>query len=186
MIALNTIVDGEQTVVNQFEDWYFEDKFTPAGKWKANFHSISDVEADQMNIYGLRDDGTWARFQSEGGVEKNRLPAFRGYFEADAAAEATARQRAAAHPGTYKTMFQISDQQGTSTGDNVNYDNLGYEGNIPYTDTPTDIQPTFRAIDADGTSHYFDLQGRPLYSKPGKGLFIEKGKKVVVTTSSGQ
>ena len=175
----NTIVDDEQNTVYSFEDWYFEDKYTPVGKWQANFRSISDVEADAMNIYGLRDDGSWARFQSENGVEQNRLSAFRGYFEADAAA--AARMRAAALPGTYKTMFQMSDQQGTSTGENVNYDNLGYEGTIPYIDgTPTDIQPTIRAIDADGTSRYFDLQGRLLNGKPVRVLYIENGKKVVV------
>ena len=173
----NTIVDDEQNVVNSFEDWYFEDKFTPVGKWQANFSSISDVEADEMNIYGLRDDGTWARFQSDGSVEQHRLPAYRGYYEADAASEA--RARAAALLGTYKTLFQMSDQQGTSTGENVNYDNLDYEGNIPYGSTPTDIEPTIRTVDADGTSRYFDLQGRLLNGKPDKGLFIENGKKAV-------
>ncbi|MBP5713622.1 MAG: hypothetical protein J6X07_02855 [Prevotella sp.] len=174
----NTIVDDDQNVVNSFEDWYFEDKFTPVGKWQANFRSISDVEADAMNIYGLRDDGTWARFQSEGGVEQNRLSAFRGYFEADAS---EARRRAAApQPGTYKTMFQMTDQQGLSTGENVNSDNLGYEPTIPYIESEsTGIQPTLRAIDADGTSRYFDLQGRMLNGKPNKGVYIENGKKVI-------
>ena len=178
-VTLNsTIVDDDQNLVYSFEDWYFEDKFTPVGKWQANFSSISDVEADNMNIYGLRDDGTWARFQSEGGVEQHRLSAFRGYFEANDSA--SARRHAAALPGTYKTMFQISDQQGTSTGENVNYDLLGYEGNIPYTaSAPTGIQPTLRTIDADGTSRYFDLQGRMLNVKPDKGLYIENGRKVM-------
>ena len=183
VMLTNTVIDDEQNVVNSFEDWYFEDKFTPVGKWKANFRSISDVEADNMNIYGLRADGTWARFHSEDGVEQHRLSAFRGYLEVDASADspAAARMRAAARPGIYKTMFQVSDQQGTSTGENVNYDNLGYEANIPYTDsTPTDIRTTLRAIDADGTSRYFDLQGRLLYVKPDKGLFIENGKKVFI------
>ena len=173
----NTIVDDDQNVVNSFEDWYFEDKFTPVGKWMANFQTISDVQADNMNIYGLREDGTWARFQSENGEEKNHLSAFRGYFEADASVEAN--RRAAAKPGTYKTMFQTSDQQGTSTGENINYDNLNYEAAIPYIDnTSTDIQPTIRAIDTDGTSRYFDLQGRLLNGQPDKGLYIENGKKV--------
>ena len=135
-----------------------------------------------MNIYGLREDGSWARFHSEEGVEKSRMSAFRGYLELDDSGDssAAARMRAAAKPGTYKTMFQMSDLNGTSTGESINYDNLGYEGNIPYADTtPTDIQPTLRAIDADGTSRYFDLQGRLLNSKPGKGLYIKNGKKVV-------
>ena len=173
----NAIVDDEKNVVNSFEDWYFEDKYTPVGKWQANFRSISDVEADTMNIYGLRDDGTWARFQSEGGVEKNRLAAFRGYFEADA--PAAARRQAAAQPGTYKTMFQIGDQQGTSTGENVNYDNLGYEGNIPVAGSQTGIQPTIVTLDADGNSRYFDLQGRMLDVAPVKGVYINNGKKVI-------
>lgn len=177
----NAIVDDEQNVVNSFEDWYFEDKFTPVGKWKANFRNISDVEADTLNIYGLRDDGSWARFHSEEGVEKHHLSAFRGYFEA--ADTTAAARRAAALPGTYKTMFQTSDQQGTSTGDNVSYDNLGYEGNIPFLkDNTTGVQPTIVAIDADGTSRYFDLQGRLIANgqKPrAKSLIITNGKKVI-------
>jgi len=37
----------------------------------------------------------------------------------------------------------------------------------------------FRAIDTDGTSLYFDLQGRMLNGKPVKGLYIMNGKKVI-------
>ena len=44
----------------------------------------------------------------------------------------------------------------------------------------TGIQPTLRTIDADGTSRYFDLQGRMLNGKPEKGLYIEDGKKILV------
>lgn len=177
----NTVVDDEQNVVYSFEDWYFEDKFTPVGKWKANFQSISDVEADKKNIYGLRDDGTWARFQSEGGVEKNRLAAYRGYFEADAAAESEASaRRAAAKQGTYKTMFQMGNQSESAAGESITFDNLSYEANIPYIDeASTGIEPTIRTIDTDGTSRYFDLQGRMLNGKPDKGLFIENGKIII-------
>ena len=175
------VADDDQNVVNSFEDWYFDDKITPVGMWKANFSGISDVEADAMNIYGLRDDGTWARFQSEGGVAQYRLLPFRGYFEAGTDAEASAKARKAAPaPGSYRSIFQASDQQGTSTGDNINYDNLRYEGNIPYIDgSATDILPTFQTIDTDGTSLYFDLQGRMLRYKPLKSVYIEDGKKYV-------
>ena len=171
------IADDDQNVVYSFEDWYFDDKFTPVGKWQANFHSISDVEADSRNIYGMRDDGTWARFQSAGGLEQYRLAAFRGYFEADA--PAAARNRAAAKPGTYKTLFQMIEEEGTSAGENIDYNNTGYEGNIPFTDgDATAIEPTIVTIDADGTCRYFDLQGRLLEGKPDKGLYIKNGKKV--------
>lgn len=179
----NDVVDDDQNVVNSFEDWYFDDKLTPVGKWQANFRSITDVEADAMNIYGLRDDGTWARFQSEAGVENNRIAAYRGYYEADASGESSAKglSRAAAQPGTYKTMFQFNEQMGTGTGESITYDNLAYEATIPYTESAsTGIEPTIQTIDADGTSRYFDLQGRLLNGKPVKGLFIENGKKVII------
>ena len=179
----NTIIDDDLNVVNSFEDWYFEDKLTPVGKWKANFTSISDMDANKMNIYGLRDDGTWAPFRpDEEGTVQHSLAAFRGYFEADASPDsiAAARMSAAAMPGTYKTMFQMSDQQGTSTSEKSSFENLGYEGNIPYNQGGTSgIQPTIRAIEADGTSRYFDLQGRMLNGTPVKGLYINNGKKVI-------
>lgn len=179
VLLSGTVVDDEQNMVNSFEDWYFNDKLTPVGKWQANFKSITDVEADKMNIYGLRDDGTWARFQSEGGVEKNHLAAFRGYFEADAAAESEASaRRAAAKKGTYKTMFQMGNQPESAAGESITYDNLSYEANIPYIDdASTGIEPTIRTIDTDGTSRYFDLQGRLLKEKPQKGIYIENGMK---------
>ena len=182
-VTLNSqVVDDEQNVVNDFEDWYFNDTFTPVGKWQANLRSITDVEADNMNIFGLRDDGTWARFCSEGGESKYRILPFRGYCEVTTSKDtpAEANRHAAAAPGTYKSTFQTSDQQGTTTGETVNYDELSHEGNIPFIETdPTGIQPTLRAIDADGTSLYFDLQGRLLNGKPLKGLYIENGKKMV-------
>ena len=54
------------------------------------------------------------------------------------------------------------------------------QGNIPYNQGGTSgIQPTIRTIEADGTSRYFDLQGRMLDGTPVKGLYINNGKKVI-------
>ena len=194
----DSIADDSLNVVNSFEDWYFENKFTPVGKWMANFRSITDVEADTLNIYGLRDDGSWARFHSEDGQAKYQLQAFRGYFEAFEASEASEASsqaargaswafpmKAPAAPGTYRSLFSITSQQGTSTGDEANTGNLQYEGIIPTIESGTmGIQPTFIAVEADGTSHYFDLQGRMLNGKPVKGLYIEKGKKILHNSRS--
>ena len=59
--------------------------------------------------------------------------------------------------------------------------NILYDADIPTpTDTPTGILPTIQTIDADGSSRYFDIQGRMLNGKPDKGLYIENGKKVLV------
>lgn len=176
----DTVVDDEQNVVNSFEDWFFEDKLTPVGKWKGTYQSISDVEADTRNIYGMRDDGSWARFQSEEGAEQHSLAAFRGYFEADVSSQSPASMRAAALPGTYKTMMEKLNQQSTNAGENGTNEEMDYEGDIPFTaSAPSGIQPTIRTIDANGTSRYFDLQGRMLNGKPDKGIFIENGKKIV-------
>ena len=41
----------------------------------------------------------------------------------------------------------------------------------------TGIQPVIQTIDTDGTSRYFDLQGRQLTEKPAKGFYIKDGKK---------
>jgi hypothetical protein len=116
-------------------------------------------------------------------VGKYRIAAFRGYFESNAEVTpdnaAGARMEAPAEPGTYRTLFQSIDQQGTSSGKDVSFDNLRFEGVIPYIgSTPTGVQPTIVAIDADGTCRYFNLQGRQLNGKPDKGLYIENGKKV--------
>ena len=176
----NTVVDDEQNVVYSFEDWYFDDKFTPVGKWQANFHSISDKEADTMNIYGMRDDGSWARFQSEEGVEQHSLAAYRGYFEGDASGQSAPSMRAPALPGTYKTMLEKFNQQDTNAGEDGSNDVMDYEGDIPFAESSlSGIQPTIRTIDADGTNRYFDLQGRMLYGKPDKGIYIENGKKIL-------
>ena len=184
----SNIVDDDSNVVNSFEDWYFNDTFTPVGKWLANFRSISDVEADEKNIFCMRGDGSWARFQSEDGTEKYRMKPFRGYLDATESSEepSSARMKAAPLPGTYRTMFQTTDQQGTATGENVSFENLDFEPIIPFIDSSTGIQPTFRIIDSDGTNLYFDLQGRMLNGKPQKGMYIEKqgsaetgGKKIL-------
>ena len=172
----DAVVDDERNLVHSFEQWYFNDRYVPVGKWLGNFRSISDVEGNSKDMYCLRDDGTWARLQLAGPTERYSLSAFRGYFEAGP----SAFHHAAPQPGTYKTMFHMSNQQGTSTGEIVNYDNLEYDGDIPYIEnTPTGIEPTIVAVDADGTSRYFNLQGQQLKDKPQKGVFIENGKKVV-------
>ena len=176
----NTIVDDEQNVVNSFSDWFFDDKFTPVGKWQACFRSISDVEADKMNIYGMRDDGSWARFQSEEGAEQHSLPAFRGYFESDAPFQPAPMKHAPALPGTYKTMLEKFNQQGTNAGEDGSKEEMDYQGDIPFTQSaPSGIEPIIRTIDANGTNRYFDLQGRMLKGRPDKGLFIENGKKII-------
>ena len=74
----------------------------------------------------------------------------------------------------------MMEQEGTSAGENIDYNNTDYEGNIPYAEgSHTGIEPTILTIDNDGTHRYFDMQGRMLNVKPGKGLYIKNGKKFI-------
>ena len=79
-------------------------------------------------------------------------------------------------PDAYKTLFQIGDYKGSVTGENITYDDLGFEG-IESKASTTGIQPVIQTIDTDGTSRYFDLQGRQLTENPAKGFYIKDGKK---------
>lgn len=44
-------------------------------------------------------------------------------------------------------------------------------------DKTTAIAPVIQTIDADGTEHYYDMNGRQLNGKPQKGIYIHQGKK---------
>ena len=43
----------------------------------------------------------------------------------------------------------------------------------------TTIDAVIRTIDADGTEHYYDMNGRLLSGKPQKGMYIHNGKKYI-------
>ena len=175
-------LDGtdERTSVNDFEDMYFEEKATKVGEWLGTFRTISAAEADQKEMYCVREDGTWARFQSGPTEGENKLDAFRGYFlvtaEKSNAAFPAVRTPKAPKDGSYNTMFQ---KKGST---NVEASNgIIFHPDIPMP-TPTGIKElegyTIQTIEADGSSRYFDLQGRMLDGKPAqKSIFIKDGKK---------
>ena len=168
----------ERTDVNDYETMYFEGQAKKVGEWLGTFQSIPSTEADSKNMYCVREDGTWARFQSD--AEAVKLNAFRGYFLAEET-ESGAKRHAPRVPeaGAFGTIFQPSGSSGLETLQGVTF-----HGDIPFpTIVPTDINQlegyTIQTVDADGTRRYFDLQGREINGTPDKGLFIYDGKKVV-------
>ena len=173
--------DVEKTAVNDYGEWFFNDNLTKVGQWTGNFKSISATEADSKNMHCLLEDGSWARFTSADNPEA-KLNAFRGFYLADKAAEAQARARAQAQDTkAYHTLFSNAGVANVSSGSVPDALNILYDADIPTpSGSSTDIQPTIKAIDADGTSRYFDLQGRQLNGKPEKGAYIEDGKKVII------
>ena len=181
-LTAEPVNDSERTAVNDYGDWFFNDNLTKVGQWVGNFKSISATEADDMNMFCLLDDGSWARFTSKDNADA-KLNAFRAYFLSDEATdEPAARTKAPADQKAkvFRTLFSNAGVTSVSDASVPDALNILYEADIPTPSaTPTGIVPTIQTIEADGTSRYFDLQGRMLNGKPDKGVYIENGKKVI-------
>ena len=176
-LTAESVNDMERTAVNDYGTWFFSDSLKQVGQWVGNFKSISATEADGKNMYCLLDDGSWVRFTSENNADA-KLNAFRGFYLADAPeTAATARVQASAVK-SYHTLFSNAGVASVSDGSIPDALHILYDADIP-SPTATDINPIIQTIEADGTSRYFDLQGRMLNGKPDKGLYIKNGRKFV-------
>ena len=163
-----------RTAVYDYEDMYFNELQTKVGEWLGTFRSIPSTEADNQQMYCVREDGTWACFQSGSEETPSNLDAFRGYFLVTAS-ETGARSQAPRVPGedVFKTIFQPSNSTSVDALESV-----VFHGDIPMTTTTGIESYSIQTIDADGATRYFDLQGRLLNDKPVKGLYIKDNKKV--------
>ncbi|MBO7129724.1 MAG: hypothetical protein J6W05_08145 [Prevotella sp.] len=172
------INDSENTAVNDYGNWFFNDNLTKVGQWVGNFSSISATEADNKNMFCLLEDGTWARFTSTDNANA-KLNAFRAYYLADAPAEARS-QAPVNMTKVFRTLFSNAGVGSVSDGNVPDAFNILYNADIPTPSAdPTGILPCIQTIDSDGTSRYFDLQGRMLNGKPNKGVYLENGKKFI-------
>ena len=72
-----------------------------------------------------------------------------------------------AYVGSFRAYFQATTNSGARALDMMLEDSEA-----------TDIQQ-IRTIDADGTEHYYDMNGRLLNGKPQKGMYIYQGKKFI-------
>ena len=174
--------DADLTAVNDSGDWFFNDNLTKLGQWLGTFRNISATEADATNMYCLLDDGTWVRLTSEDNADA-KLNAFRSYFQVSASADTPAGVHAKApanrNAKSYHTMFSNAGVTNVSDASIPDALNILYSPDIPAPLAPTGIEPVIQTIETDGTSRYFDLQGRMLNGKPDKGVYIENGKKKI-------
>ncbi|MBO7045216.1 MAG: hypothetical protein J6W38_02530 [Prevotella sp.] len=178
-LTAEAINDSESTAVNDYGDWFFNDNLTKVGQWVGNFSSISATEADSKNMFCLLDDGTWVRFTSTDNADA-KLNAFRAYYLADAPAEARSQAPVDMTAKVFRTLFSNVGVGSVSDGNVPDAFNILYNADIPTpSSVPTGILPTIQTIEADGTSRYFDLQGRMLNGKPNKGVYLENGKKFI-------
>jgi len=181
-LTAEPVTDTDFTAVNDYEEWFFNGEYWNVGQWVGNLKSITAQEADGMYMYCLLEDGSWARLTSEDNPNA-RLNAFRGYYMAydftEEAGRLDNRAQANRDSKVYRTLFSNAGVANVNDGSVPDALNILYEPDIPTpVATPTGIQPTIKTIEADGTSRYFDLQGRMLNGKPDKGLYIHNGKKV--------
>ena len=177
-LTAEPVNDNERTAVNDYGEWFFNDNLKQVGQWVGSFKSISATEADGKNMYCLLDNGSWTRFTSEDNADA-RLNAFRGFFLADEEAETQAKARAQATAvKSYHTLFSNAGVASVSDSSIPDALHILYDADIS-SSTATGINPIIKTIEADGTSRYFDLQGRMLNGKPDKGLYIKNGRKFV-------
>lgn len=146
--------------------------FERVGDWKGTFRRITSVEAEPMLAYGLQWDGKWKRYRTDyEGYENAWIGAGLSYFSFDSFSGRNA----------YSTVVGGYNGADDEDGYIAPFPADLYDGddNIPDDDL-TDITPTFRTLDADGSSRYFDLQGRQIDNKPQHGMFINNNKKTII------
>lgn len=117
------VTDEALTIVNDYDDWYFDDQYTKVGQWEGNFSSISAKDADKKNMYCLLADGSWVRFTSEADANAS-LNAFRGYFLSDAPIDQPAGTRGVDKDSNrFQTLFWSNMTDGNLPGAlDIHYD----------------------------------------------------------------
>ena len=163
----------EGTPVYDFTSWWYNIEKTEVGTWNGTFDAVTSNGQE----FSLRDDGVWARLASSSWVRP-----FRAYFHANID---TGWHYYRQNPDTYANgqqdvtyqargiVTRFYSEDGDGRGEVAEMPGLNYIGDWNGTTT---AMPLIHTIDSDGTHNYFDLQGRQLNGKPGKGLFIENGK----------
>ena len=157
----------ENMVFSSLETWGKTDDLM--GWWRGTFRVIDNEESSEMHLFGLSmKDGKWKTILND--TESHRkayVPQFRAYY------------LPLEYPGDeeYNTVFKFIEAG--SEGDAPYFEQLPDEFvyDVPDNEELTGIKPTIHTIDADGTHRYFDLLGRPLNSKPLKGIYIDNGVK---------
>ena len=160
VVITNQVDEGEEVL-----EW---DALWPnvLGRWKGTYHRIYDEECESQDIYGMQSDGRWERYYvTKHGPKWCWIETFRGYFQAD---ESTGNN-------TYKPVYKQYVQGDDEDDPIIDFPAGAFDGD----DIGGEGTGIMHVIEANGEHHYFDLQGRPLNSKPAKGVYIDNGKKII-------
>ena len=135
------------------------------GWWCGTFRRIENDEIFRDYIYIAQKDKTF-QYPPKGYTKAFTYP-FIAYFSAMEPLDFIIAQ----------TKY-IHTENGVESGDVADFPADEFDSDGEFGEA-TGISPVIQTIDADGTEHYYDLQGRQLNGKPNKGIYIYKGKKVV-------
>ena len=135
------------------------------GWWCGTFRRIENDEIFRDYIYIAQKDKTF-QYPPKGYTKAFTYP-FIAYFSAMEPLDFIIAQ----------TKY-IHTENGVESGDVADFPADEFDSDGEFGEA-TGISPVIQTIDADGTEHYYDLQGRQLSGKPNKGIYIYKGKKVV-------
>ena len=135
------------------------------GWWCGTFRRIENDEIFRDYIYIAQKDKTF-QYPPKGYTKAFTYP-FIAYFSAMEPLDFIIAQ----------TKY-IHTENGEESGDVADFPADEFDSDGEFGEA-TGISPVIQTIDADGTEHYYDLQGRQLNGKPNKGIYIYKGKKVI-------
>ena len=121
----------------------------------------SDPEA----IGGFMFKGTTVEIPNSSLYDANK-PAY--LLQSDGKWHKVPQNQTKAYIGPFRAYFQATSNSGARALNMVIDDGEA-----------TTIDAVIRTIDADGTEHYYDMNGRQLNGKPQKGMYIHNGKKYI-------
>ena len=136
------------------------------GWWKGTFKKIDNDGAIAENAHIIQPDGMFKRIVKK--YSKVFVNPYRGYLST---LETLAFE-------DFFTKYKHTED-GIEEGDETDFPADEYDSDGEMEDE-TGISPIMQTIDSDGTSHYYDLQGRQLNGKLNKGIYIQNGKKIII------
>jgi len=136
------------------------------GWWKGTFKKIDNDGAIAENAHIIQNDGMFKRITKK--YPHVYVNPYRGYFS-------TIETLAFAD---FFTKYKHTED-GMEEGDETDFPADEYDVDFVFGDE-TGLSSIIQTIDSDGTSHYYDLQGRQLNGKLNKGVYIKNGKKILI------
>lgn len=143
-----------------------DDETKQIGWWKSTFARIDNAQMLEEHIYIAQSNGTF-RCPPKGYTTAFVNP-FVGYF--------SALEPLANDNYTIKYVY---------TGQGTDDEEIGEVENFPAdefdSDTDFDISSDIQGVEGVKQSdNWYDMQGRKLYNKPNKGVYIHNGQKVII------